>query len=281
VDALGRPAEDGVNRGVELRAEAVGHRFALTPTPVLQDISFHIDRGEIVSIVGASGSGKTTFLRVLAGLVQPTTGSVRLGETNVTGVADMTRAMVFQSDRLFPWRTAIQNVTFGLEVRGTKRSVARGRAQDALQLVGLGHAGQAYPGELSGGMRQRVNVARALVVDPEFLLMDEPFAALDAQTREIMQAELLRILGETSVGVVFVTHQIEEALYLSDRVVVFGANPGHIRDEVLVPFDRPRPLGIKREARFQDLYDHIWREIEADVLAGVASEQQSAAPAAR
>ena len=280
MDALGGPGEDGVNHGVELRAEGVGHRFAPTQTPVLQDISFHIDRGEIVSIVGASGSGKTTFLRVLAGLVQPTTGSVRLGETNVTGVADMTRAMVFQSDRLFPWRTAIQNVTFGLEVRGTKRSVARGRAQDALQLVGLGHAGQAYPGELSGGMRQRVNVARALVVDPEFLLMDEPFAALDAQTREIMQAELLRILGETSVGVVFVTHQIEEALYLSDRVVVFGANPGHIRDEVRVPFDRPRPLGIKREARFQDLYDHIWREIEADVLAGVASEQQSAAQAA-
>lgn len=281
MDALGGHAGDGVNSGVELCAEGIGHRFAPGQPPVLHDISFRFDRGEIVSIVGASGSGKTTFLRVLAGLVQPTTGTVRLGERNVTGVADMTRAMVFQSDRLFPWRTAIQNVTFGLEVRGTKRSVARVRAQDALQLVGLGHAGEAYPGELSGGMRQRVNVARALVVDPEFLLMDEPFAALDAQTREIMQAELLRILGDTRVGVVFVTHQIEEALYLSDRVVVFGANPGRIRDEVRVPFDRPRSLGIKREQRFQDLYDHIWREIEADVLAGVASEQHSAAQAAQ
>jgi ABC-type nitrate/sulfonate/bicarbonate transport system ATPase subunit len=127
----------------------------------------------------------------------------------------------------------------------------------------------AYPGERSGGMRQRVNVARALVVEPDFLLMDEPFAALDAQTREIMQQELLRILAQTMVGVVFVTHQIEEALYLADRVVVMGTRPGRIRDEVRVPFSRPRSLALKRDGEFQNLYGRIWKSIESDVLASL------------
>jgi NitT/TauT family transport system ATP-binding protein len=249
----------------------ISHLFASSETWALRDVSLHIVRGEFVALVGASGCGKTTLLRILAGLIRPERGRVRLGGVDLTGMPSKGRAMVFQGDRLFPWRTTLNNTLFGLELRGVPRAAATTRALAALKLVGLERYVNAYPSELSGGMRQRVNVARALVVEPEFLLMDEPFAALDAQTREVMQQELLRILAQTTAGVLFVTHQIEEALYLADRIVVMGIRPGRIESEISVPFGRPRSLDIKRDPRFQVLYTRVWKSIESDVLATVLS----------
>ena len=265
--------------GVTLECSDVSHRFPSSAAWVLKEISLQIARGEFVAFVGASGCGKTTLLRILAGLLHPTRGVVRVGDQYVTGIPANGRAIVFQGDRLFPWRTALQNTLFGLEVRKVPHATAVVRAAAMLKLVGLERALNAYPSELSGGMRQRVNVARALVVDPDFLLMDEPFAALDAQTRELMQQELLRILGQTMVGVAFVTHQIEEALYLADRVVVLGVGPGRIRDEVRVPFPRPRLPEVRRDLHFQQLYTHIWKLIESDVVASVFPEGEAAGAA--
>ena len=260
--------------GITLKCSDVSHLFLSSEAWVLKDISIQIARGEFVAFVGASGCGKTTLLRILAGLLHPTRGMVRVGDQDVTGIPASGRAIVFQGDRLFPWRTALQNTLFGLEVRKVPHATAVARAASMLKLVGLERAMNAYPSELSGGMRQRVNVARALVVDPDFLLMDEPFAALDAQTRELMQQELLRILGQTMVGVAMVTHQIEEALYLADRVVVLGVGPGRIRDEVHVSFPRPRLPEMRRDLHFQQLYTHIWKLIESDVVTSVFSEGQ-------
>jgi len=254
----------------KLECLGVSHAFASSnDTWVLRDVSLSVTQGEFVALVGSSGCGKTTLLRILAGLIRPERGAVRMDSSDLTGIPSKGRAMVFQGDRLFPWRTALRNTSFGLELRRVPRRTAVARALAALRLVGLEQSAHAYPSELSGGMRQRVNVARALVVEPDFLLMDEPFAALDAQTREIMQHELLRILAQTRVGVVFVTHQIEEALYLADRIIVMGARPGRVRDEVRIPFGRPRSLGIKRDPQFQSLYARIWNAIEPDVLASV------------
>jgi NitT/TauT family transport system ATP-binding protein len=266
---------------VSLEGVGVSHAFASSDAPVLSDVSVRVSRGEFVALVGASGCGKTTLLRILAGLIRPNRGSVRLGGSDVTGITAHGRAMVFQGDRLFPWMSALDNVLFGLEIRRVPRAEALPRARSALELVGLKQWARVYPSELSGGMRQRVNVARALVVEPDFLLMDEPFASLDAQTREIMQRELLRILAHTNAGVVFVTHQIEEALYLADRVIVMGSRPGHIRDEVQVPLSRPRSLESKRDPAFQELHARIWKAIEADVLASVLPVGEASKTASR
>jgi NitT/TauT family transport system ATP-binding protein len=240
---------------------------------VLRNVSFTLAAGEFVAMVGASGCGKTTLLRILAGLVAPSDGSVSVSGVDVTGVPGTDRAMVFQSDRLYPWRTALQNVTFGLELKRIAKSEAMRRALDVLALVGLPRHDRLYPHQLSGGMRQRVNVARALAVDPEFLLMDEPFSALDAQTREMMQIEILRVWEKAQKGVLFITHQIEEAVYLADRILVLGARPGRIRREIAVDLPRPRTLALKRQAEFQRLSEMIWAEIEEDVKAGMALEQ--------
>lgn len=261
-----------------IEARDIRHRFARDGPPVLGGVSLALRGGEFVAVVGSSGCGKTTLLSILAGLTNPVEGSVWLNGEDVTGAPSRTRALVFQSDRLFPWRTALRNVTLGLEFRRERRGAAQERALGALRLVGLGENAHAYPRELSGGMRQRVNVARALVMDPDFLLMDEPFAALDAQNREMMQLELLRIWSSTNIGVVFVTHQIEEALYLADRVAVMVAGPGLVRKDVAVPFDRPRDLRIKRTPEFQELYDEIWSEIEYDVRKGAAADRDARLP---
>jgi NitT/TauT family transport system ATP-binding protein len=233
--------------------------------------------GSFVAIVGASGSGKTTLLRALAGLITPANGVVTVGDSDVTGQPDQRRCMVFQDDRLFPWRTAEANVTFGLEILGVSKPERLARARDALRMVGLSGHMSMYPSELSGGMRQRVNLARALVLSPQFLLMDEPFAALDAQTRELMQRELLRILGATNVGVVFITHQIEEALYLADTVMVLAGRPATPRRVIEVPFDRPRGLEIKRLPAFQTLNDQVWHDIEEDVERALGEERDQPA----
>jgi NitT/TauT family transport system ATP-binding protein len=222
-----------------------------------------------VSIVGPSGCGKTTFLNAVDGLLPITSGSLELnGEAISKPGPD--RAMVFQQPSLLPWRTVLGNVVYGLEMQGrTSKAERAERARELIYLVGLGGFEHAFPTELSGGMQQRVNLARALATDPDMLLLDEPFAALDAQTREFMQSELLRIWGETRKTALFITHDIKEAVYLADRVLVFTKRPGRVKACVDVDLARPRELSVKREPRFLEYEDEIWNHIEEEVRAGV------------
>ncbi len=238
----------------------------------LRDINLKVGTGEFVSIVGASGCGKTTFLRIIDGLVEPTAGKVLLNGRQVTKPGP-DRGFVFQSDSLFPWRTAEDNVVFGLDVQRKNRSLSREVAHRFIKMVGLEGFGGHYPHELSGGMRQRVNIARAMTIDPEILLMDEPFAALDAQTREIMQAELLSIWSQHKKTVLFITHQISEAVFLSDKVVVFTARPGRLKEVVPITIPRPRNLDVKHTKEFVDYEHQIWKMIEEEVRLGMRLEQ--------
>ena len=242
----------------------------------LRDISVNIREGEFVSVVGASGCGKTTLLRMLDGLIAPTSGEILLDGKVIEGHGSR-RAFVFQQDRLLPWRTVAANTVLGPEIRGQDAATARERAAAFIRLVGLGGFEKHYPHELSGGMRQRVNLARALTVEPEVLLLDEPFASLDAQTREIMQDELMRIWAETKKTAVFVTHQIEEAVYLSDRVLVFTVRPGRLKEEVVIDLPRPRGLHVKRTPEFVHYTDRIWRLIEEEVRQSIGLEAAQAA----
>lgn len=237
-------------------------------TEVLRSIDLSVAAGEFVSFLGASGCGKTTFLRMVDGLIPPSAGEILLNGRLVT-VPGPDRAFVFQDDSLLPWRTVQGNVMLGLEAQRVKHAEAMTRAQEQIALVGLQEFATFYPHELSGGMRQRVNLARALAIDPEVLLMDEPFASLDSQTREVMQGELLRIWGAKQKTVLFVTHQIEEAVYLSDRIIVLSSRPGQIKEVVEIELPRPRSLSVKRTAPFVAIAEHIWRLIEKDVKRGV------------
>ncbi|HLC27310.1 MAG TPA: ABC transporter ATP-binding protein [bacterium] len=238
----------------------------------LRDINLRVETGEFVSIVGASGCGKTTFLRIVDGLLEPSAGKVLLDGREVTKPGP-DRGFVFQSDSLFPWRTAEDNVVFGLEVQRKNRSLVRQLAHRFIKMVGLeGFAGH-YPYELSGGMRQRVNIARAMTIDPEVLLMDEPFAALDAQTREIMQYELLSIWSQQQKTVLFITHQISEAVFLSDKVVVLTARPGRLKEVIPIKIPRPRNLDVKHTKEFVDYEYQIWKMIEEEVRIGMRLEQ--------
>jgi NitT/TauT family transport system ATP-binding protein len=247
---------------IELRD--VELRFPGRTAPILSAVDLTLTPGEFVTVVGPSGCGKTTLLRLVHGLLQPTSGSVLEDGLPVQGPSTR-RGFVFQSDRLLPWRTVIDNVGFPLELAGTPRARARESAAELLSLTGLGDCAGRYPGQLSGGMRQRVNVARALAIDPDLLLMDEPFAALDAQTREVLQAELLSIWAKRKKTVLFVTHQLDEAVYLADRVVVLEA--GRIREIVPVDLPRPRTLDVKRTAEFAARVEHVWSLIKHAVLA--------------
>ncbi|OFV93160.1 MAG: sulfonate ABC transporter ATP-binding protein [Acidobacteria bacterium RIFCSPLOWO2_02_FULL_61_28] len=238
---------------------------------VLEDVSLAVTPGEFVSFVGPSGCGKTTFLRIIAGLESADHGGIRIDDHPVTKPG-MDRGFVFQADSLLPWRTVFNNAFIGLEVNGAINPETRSRTQALLRLVGLGGFENYYPRQLSGGMRQRVNLARALAVNPEVLLMDEPFSSLDAQTREIMQSELMRIWSSGRKTVLFITHQIDEAVYLSDRVVVFSRRPGRISEIVAVDLPRPRPLSVKRSPEFVAYVERIWRLIEDDVRLSVLEE---------
>jgi NitT/TauT family transport system ATP-binding protein len=238
---------------------------------VLRGIDLAVERGEFICVVGPSGCGKTTFLRIIAGLEQATSGEVLLDGHAVRKPGN-DRGFVFQNDSLLPWRTVLDNAIIGRELAGPVRPADRKHAMELLKLVGLEGFEHYHPRQLSGGMRQRVNLARALAIDPEILLMDEPFAALDAQTREIMQTELLRIWERGQKTVLFVTHQIDEAVFLSDRVLVFARRPGRLQAEVKIPLPRPRNLAIKRTGEFVALVDRIWRMIEDDVRAAALYE---------
>lgn len=259
----------------KLRTRGLGKSFRrrTDEIEVLRDMSIDIADGEFVSIVGASGCGKTTFLRLVDGLIAPTTGQVEIDGRRVEKPGTDI-AFVFQNDSLLPWRTVIDNTTFGPELQNRERLAARAFATDMLRLVGLGGFERHYPHELSGGMRQRVNLARALTVGADVLLMDEPFAALDAQTREIMQGELLRIWREARKTVLFVTHQIDEAVYLSDRVLVFTVRPGRLKQEIPIDLPRPRELAIKRTPDFTAYTDRIWQLIEEEVRESIGREAE-------
>ncbi len=235
---------------------------------VLRDIDIAVYSGEFVSIVGASGCGKTTFLRLVDGLLEPSSGKILLDGREVT-LPGPDRGFVFQQDCLMPWRTVMGNVIFGPEVQHRSKRESEQAAREFIRMVGLQGFEHHYPHELSGGMRQRVNLARALTVDPEVLLMDEPFASLDAQTREIMQSELLRIWDKAKKTVIFITHQIDEAVYLSDRVIVFTARPGRVKEHVKIDIPRPRALAVKRTPEFLYYTDRIWKMIEEEVIQGM------------
>jgi len=226
----------------------------------LQNVDLDIAPGEFFVIVGPSGCGKTTLLRILQGLASPTKGRTLVGGKIVTGPGT-DRGFVFQQDALYPWRSVMRNVVFGLELQGAAKAAARTRAQAMIELVGLKGFESHYPHELSGGMRQRVNLARALAIAPAILLMDEPFAALDSLTRETMQHELLRIAAAAGTTVIFITHQIEEAVFLGDRVAVFATRPGRLQEIIPIALAKPRPAGVRQSPEFQSHIARIVRLI--------------------
>jgi NitT/TauT family transport system ATP-binding protein len=243
-------------------------RKDLEPFTIFKDVNLSLRDGEFVSVVGPSGCGKTTMLRVINGLMPRTAGEILIdGKSAEDMDHELVMGFVFQGASLLPWRTSLRNVLLGLEGRGGNPKETEKAARKYLELVGLSGFENHYPHELSGGMQQRVNLARALAVNPRILLMDEPFAALDAQTRNFMQLELLRIWRETKKTVIFVTHMIAEAILLSDRVVVFSHRPGTIRSEFQVPLPRPRTMEMRSDPRFLELENIVWKQIEAEVNA--------------
>jgi NitT/TauT family transport system ATP-binding protein len=232
-----------------------------------------VGEGEFVAIVGPSGCGKTTFLNAVDGLLPITSGTLTLNGRQIDRPGH-DRGMVFQQPSLLPGRRVLGFVMFGVELLDLPKGQARAVAKRFVEMVGLEGFAEYYPLELSGGMQQRVNLARALAVDPEILLLDEPFAALDAQTRETMQHELLRIWNQTRKTAVFITHDIVEAVYLADRVIVFTARPGRVKEILKVDIPRPRDLRVKRDPRFVEIETRIWESIREeaarDTLAATA-----------
>jgi NitT/TauT family transport system ATP-binding protein len=244
-------------------------------TSALVDINLRIEEGEFVCLLGPSGCGKSTLLKIIAGLIPATSGRITINGQPVSGPGPE-RAVVFQDYALFPWMTVRDNVEFGLEARRLPLAQRREVSSRLLQVVGLSDFAQRFPHQLSGGMKQRVSIARALAVDPSLLLMDEPFGALDAQTRHLLQDELLRVWREYRKTVVFVTHSIEEAIYLSDRIVVMTARPGRVKQIMVVPEARPRDMAsVEMNQRQREVRAVLSEEIaraaaleEADLMAG-------------
>ncbi|MGV6874466.1 ABC transporter ATP-binding protein [Pseudochelatococcus sp. B33] len=227
---------------------------------IFNDIRMEISKGEIVCLIGASGCGKSTLLNAVAGLVGLSSGQIRIDGKPITGPgAD--RVMVFQDDAVFPWMRVRANVEYGLQIKGLSKNAIAKRVQEVLSMVELEAVPNAFPRELSGGMRKRVDLARALAVNPQVLLMDEPYGALDAMTKEKLQIHFLNICEQTQMTSMFVTHDLEEALFLGDRVVVLGRNPGRIAAILDVPFSHPRTSDLKREPEFQNLRGELSRLI--------------------
>ena len=229
--------------------------------PALQDISMTVGAGRFVVLVGPSGCGKTSLLMMMAGLRHQTSGTIHVQGAPIDAPDPDRVGVVFQEASLFPWLTALDNIEFPLALRHAPKAKRAARANDMLNLVGLQGFGSRYPHELSGGMKQRVSIARGLVQDPPVLLMDEPFAALDEQTRMTMGHELLRIWSQTAKTVMFVTHSLTEAVYLADEVLVMSARPGRIIDRIQVPLARPRSYEMMGTEVFAKLRDRIWQQI--------------------
>jgi NitT/TauT family transport system ATP-binding protein len=247
--------------------EVAGLRKSYTkngqPLQILDVERFAAREGEFITVIGPSGCGKSTFLHIMGGFIPADAGAIRVYGTEVKGPGP-DRGMMFQEFALFPWKTVAGNVAWGLETQGAPRAHIDEVVAKYLDMTGLADFRKHYPAELSGGMKQRVALARVLAFDPKVLLMDEPFGALDAQTRETMQEEVTRLWERTRKTIVFVTHDIDEAVYLGDRVVVLTARPGRIREEVRIELPRPRGLEIKKSMQCHEYRNHVWDLIRSE-----------------
>ncbi len=247
----------------------------------LDNFSLSVKEGEFIAVVGPSGCGKSTLLDIVAGLSSPRSGSISIDGKVVTG-PDLDRGFVMQGYALFPWRTVIKNVEFGLELKHVPKKTRVELAKRYINLVGLDAFENHYPYELSGGMKQRVAIARALAYDPEVLLMDEPFAAVDAQTREVLQDELINIVGKTNKTVIFVTHSIDEAVLLADRVVVMTCNPGKVKEIINIDLPKPRSNSSLHEAQnFEEIRHYIWGLLQNHREEGDEVYKEEEAPVSR
>lgn len=256
---------------IKIKAAGVTKVFAARTGPVYAVRNFNLtaEEGEFVCIVGPSGCGKSTFLRILGGLIAPSSGEVTLAPG---GAQVPLQNMVFQEYAIFPWKTVVDNIAFGLEMRGVQKAERQEIALDWIRKVGLAGFANSYPYQLSGGMKQRVSIARAFANNPEILLMDEPLGALDAQTRVVLQEELVHLWEGARKTIIYVTHSIEEAVLLGDRVVLMTAHPGTNKSEFAVPFERPRQFALTSTPEFGQLAYAIWKDLEGEVKQ--AMEQQ-------
>jgi NitT/TauT family transport system ATP-binding protein len=248
---------------IEVRDLSKAFSHAASSVPVLDNVNFTVERGEFVSVVGSSGCGKTTLLNIIAGVIPPDKGEVLVNGERVQKVRRSV-GYTFQQANLLPWRTIQSNVELGLELRGVSKNERRARARELLNQVGLSQFAESYPHQVSGGMAKRAEIARVLAIDPELLLMDEPFGALDAQTKLHMHDSLLKLLQEFKKTVIFITHDLDEAVVLSDTVITMSARPGRIKNLHKIDLRRPRDSrGARLDRRFQDILGPIWEDIES------------------
>ena len=275
--SIGSPALANRSAGAIIEANHVGRQF-ITPGGVIEavrDMSIDIPAGEFTVIVGPSGCGKSTFLRMLAGLDHPTSGTLRITSPNGSRPEN---AVVFQGRSLVPWLSISDNIGYGLKLRGVSKGERAETVGRLLQVLGMGAFGDVYPHQVSEGMRQRVAIGRALAVDPDLLLMDEPFGALDEQTRFILQEELLRIWESTGKTVVFITHSIDEAITMADRIVVMSAQPGTVRAVIDVPFPRPRTMeSVRTDPAFGKLFAQTWELLRDEVTRARQAQEMAIA----
>ncbi|MDF2809957.1 MAG: transporter ATP-binding protein [Microvirga sp.] len=240
------------------------------PMLALNDVTLTVDEGEFVVIVGASGCGKSTMLNMIAGFDEPTKGRIQIQGKENTGVNPQC-GMVFQQYALFPWMSVEDNIAFGLKMKGEGRAQRRARAQEYVDMVGLRGFEKSYPKALSGGMRQRVAIARVLANNPGVMLFDEPFAALDAMTRQVLQEQLVRIYEQQRKTILFITHSIDEALLLSSRIIVMSARPGRVVQDIPNDLPYPRNADVQLSDRFVELKRHIWDSVQAEVVRSIES----------
>ena len=248
-----------------LQAEGIRKSYSKAgrSLPILDVERFRAEEGEFITVIGPSGCGKSTFLHILGGFIEADAGTIRV-YGDVVKAPGPDRGMMFQEFALFPWKTVAGNIAWGLEAQGASKDKIQETVDRYLGMMGLADFRNHYPAELSGGMKQRVALARVLAFDPKVLLMDEPFGALDAQTREVMQEEVTRLWERTRKTIVFVTHDIDEAVFLGDRVVCLTARPAHIREEIEIALPRPRDLTIKKSAQCHEYRNYIWDLIRSE-----------------
>jgi NitT/TauT family transport system ATP-binding protein len=252
--------------GVKIIVDRASKLFLEGSVVAFRNVDLQIRSKEVVCVVGPSGCGKTTLLRCIGGLLAPSSGQVLIDGQTVNRPREGV-AIVFQHFGLLPWKTVLDNVAFGLRIAGASAAVTAERLRHYIGLVGLAGFENHYPYQLSGGMQQRVGLARALAIDPEILLMDEPFASVDAQTREVLQEELLQLHERERKTMIFITHSIDEAIILGDRVAVMASRPGRIKEILTVDFARPRdPAAVRAQSRYTELRNHIWEELRPSVV---------------